>query len=252
MLSSSVPTKFNIPWANGASTPYIRPVPQASQIGIQNGAASLTDGFPPLTFQPITSGGVPPFGADMNGILNQATAWLRWFSAGGPVAWDSAFSTAVGGYPKNCIVQSATTDGLLWRSTVDNNTTNPDTGGAGWVAAATSVGSGLTASAGYIKFPCKDSSSGYFIVEWTRYSITPNQTTNQPGGTIWGQQTVTWPLAFPTGIIAAQATPIVTTNGQFTFPVVSPSNSNGLLFANVWNDASVTTPLVGYILLYGT
>jgi len=55
--------------------------PQASQIGITNCAASLTDGFPPLTFVPVAQGGCPPFGSDFNGILRQITQWSQWMQA---------------------------------------------------------------------------------------------------------------------------------------------------------------------------
>lgn len=135
MQASQIPTKFNIPWANGAAPPFIRTIPQASQIGLQNGAASLTDGWPPLTFLQVAAGGVPPFGADANGILNQMTAWIRWASAGAPINWDSAFSAAIGGYPIGAVVQSPTTFGLWWICLADNNGTNPDSGGANWLGA---------------------------------------------------------------------------------------------------------------------
>lgn len=132
MLAANIPIKFSIPWANSAGASYIRTVPVTSQIGIQNGAASLTDGYPPLTFLAAGAGGVSPFGADTNGILKQITQWNQWQSAGGPVQFDSAFSSAVGGYPQGAIVASSTTLGLFWFSLVDNNTSNPDTGGANW------------------------------------------------------------------------------------------------------------------------
>jgi hypothetical protein len=131
MLASAIPTKFAIPFANAAGGGYIRAIPQASQIGITNGAASLTDGFPPLTFLPVGSGGVPPFGQDFNGLLNQISAWSRWQCAGGPVAYDGTFQTAVGGYPAGAVVQGTAT-GTSWLSLTDNNITNPNTGGAGW------------------------------------------------------------------------------------------------------------------------
>lgn len=127
MLKSAVPPSFPIPFASSAGGGFIRAIPTASQIGIQNGAASLTDGFPPLNFQPVAAGGVPPFGEDFNGLMNQVTKWNQWQEAGGPVLFDATFSTAVGGYPQNAIVQSNVTPGKMWMSTVDNNTTNPDT-----------------------------------------------------------------------------------------------------------------------------
>jgi hypothetical protein len=134
MLAANIPPFFNVPFGNSAGAGFIRTIPVASQIGITPGAASLTDGFPPLTFSPVSAGGVPPFGQDMNGILNEVTANLQWYQAGGTPVYNSAFSAAIGGYPNGAILQSANGFGL-WRSTVDNNLTNPDTGGAGWVNA---------------------------------------------------------------------------------------------------------------------
>jgi Chaperone of endosialidase len=133
LSQSAVPTKFNIPWGNGAAVPYIRTIPQASQIGIQNCAASLTDGFPPLTFTPSNSGGCPPFGADFNGILKQITQWQQWQAAGGPILYDAGFQSAIGGYPKSSQLTNATTPGCYWISTIDANGSDPDTGGANWI-----------------------------------------------------------------------------------------------------------------------
>ena len=135
MQSTNIPAKIPLPFANSAGSSYKNTIPVASQIGITNGKASLTDGFPPLTFQAISSGGIPPFGADFNGILNEITAIQQWQNAGGFFPYDSTFSTAIGGYPKGAILQAADFGGL-WVSTVENNTTNPDTGGAGWVSLA--------------------------------------------------------------------------------------------------------------------
>ncbi len=132
MKISALPTKFAVPFGASASPSYIRAIPQASQIGIVNGAASLTDGFPPLNFLPVGSGGVPPFGQDMNGILKQITQWSQWQNAGGLVPYDAAFSTAIGGYPKSALLAGATV-GVVWLSTADDNTSDPDTGGANWI-----------------------------------------------------------------------------------------------------------------------
>lgn len=130
MQDSDIPAKFPIPWGNNAE--LIRSIPTASQIGVEAGAASLHDGFVPVNGIPVAAGGVPPFEQDMNGILKQVTSWNRWHAAGGPITYDSTFQTAITGYPKSAIVQSALVPGLMWRSTVEGNVTNPDTGGAGW------------------------------------------------------------------------------------------------------------------------
>jgi hypothetical protein len=128
MQASNAPTKVPLPFANAGAK---NTIPTASQIGVTPGAASLTDGFPPLTRTPIAAGGVPPSGQDMNGILNLISANTMWENAGGFYPYDATFSTAIGGYPKGAILAKATNNGL-WLSTVDNNVTNPDTGGAGW------------------------------------------------------------------------------------------------------------------------
>lgn len=134
MLAANVPSFFPIPFADAAGGAYIRNIPVASQIGITPGAASLTDGFPPLTFTPVASGGVPPAGADFNGLLYQVTSNINWLNAGCVPAYDAAFAVLCGGYPANAVTQSADGTGF-WRNTVDSNLTNPD------AAAATFTGS---------------------------------------------------------------------------------------------------------------
>lgn len=142
MLQSSIPAKFPIPWGNNAGAPYTHSIPVNSQIGTTNGAASLTDGFPPLTFTPESAGGTPPFGKDFNGILNQITQWSQWFSAGGAILYDATFQAAIGGYPNGAIVGSLIVPGNFWMSTVDSNTSNPDSGGANWVTPPAMRGTG--------------------------------------------------------------------------------------------------------------
>jgi hypothetical protein len=135
MQSSNIPSKIPLPFAYAAGAGYKNTIPTNSQIGITNGRASLTDGFPPLNFTPISSGGVPPFGGDMNGILNEITAIQQWQEAGGFFTFDSGFATTIGGYPKGAILQSSDLGGL-WMSSIENNSNNPDTGGAGWASLA--------------------------------------------------------------------------------------------------------------------
>jgi len=128
MQASNVPGKIQKPFADDGDK---QTIPVASQIGVTDGRASYTDGFPPLTRTPIVAGGVPPFGTDMNGILNAITAIQKWQSAGGQFTFDAAFAAAIGGYPKGATLQKADGSGT-WLCITDNNSTNPDTGGAGW------------------------------------------------------------------------------------------------------------------------
>ena len=141
LSDGQIPTKTPTPWANSAANPtYVRTIPIPSQIGIQNCAASWTDGFPPQTFTPASAGGCPPFGQDFNGVLQVISQWLRWSQAGGQVNYDSSFSSSIGGYPKGAILGNATTVGCFWISTVDNNLSNPDAAGAGWTPACPGPG----------------------------------------------------------------------------------------------------------------
>lgn len=143
MQLSNVPAQIIKAWATGDSS-KTNPIPVPSQEGITPGAASLTDGFPPLCATPIASGGIPPSKADMNGILFQMSAIDVWESAGAGFPYDAAFSSAIGGYPKGARVLKAS-GSAYWISTVDNNVTDPDTGGAGWASDGTG---GITALTG--------------------------------------------------------------------------------------------------------
>lgn len=143
MLLSNQPTKVQVPFANSGTK---NTIPVASQIGITAGAASYTDGFPPLTFTPIASGGVPPSGADFNGIFNAITALLRWQSGGGHFTYDSSWSSANGGYAKGALLLKVDGSGF-WFNTTDSNTVNPDTVGTGWSDFASAFSTPLASTA---------------------------------------------------------------------------------------------------------
>lgn len=133
MQISNLPKLLPVPFANSGSK---QDIPVASQIGVSGGRASYTDGFPPLTRTPIAAGGIPPFGTDFNGVLNDITSAIRWAQAGGGYIFDTDFSSTVNGYPVGAKLLSSTGDGY-WLNTVDGNTNNPETSSAspltGWV-----------------------------------------------------------------------------------------------------------------------
>jgi len=128
MLHSTPPSKILLPFASNGVKNVI---PVASQIGITPGAASFTDGFPPPTMMPLASGGIPPSGADFNGVLNQITANQQWQAAGGLYTYDAAFASQIGGYPMGAILSKIDGTGF-WLNKIDANSSNPDAGGAGW------------------------------------------------------------------------------------------------------------------------
>jgi|SRR5215469_747994 len=143
MQLSQIPVKFSLIWGEAAAAGTIRTVPLAPSG--QAGAASWETGFPSLNFVQVASGGVPPFGQDFNGILAIITAWGQWAQAGGAQPFDPTFATAIGGYPKSCILPAASQAGV-WYNLADNNTANPDSGGANWalIGPAMAVGGDLT------------------------------------------------------------------------------------------------------------
>lgn len=224
MQASNAPTKSAVPFANSGTK---NTIPVASQIGVTPGLASFTDGFPPLTMTPLAAGGVPPYGADFNGILNFLSSATRWAQAGAGYPYDAAFSTAVGGYPKGATLVMATGNGY-WLSTVENNTSNPDTGGAGWVALPAGFASAAQAQAwtdntlalsplrltdsfkganqqlaasGYQKLP------GGVIEQWFTALNTNNLGT--------GFSRTTFPIAFPNACRGISITTITTAGGGY-------------------------------------
>lgn len=197
MQLTNAPGKLVLPFsASGAKNT----IPVASQIGIVAGAASLTDGFPPLTRTPLAAGGVPPSGLDMNGILYELSAILRWANAGAGYVYDGTFAadSNVGGYPKGARVLRS--DGLgYWFNTTDNNTTDPEAAGtapalAGWVP---------------------DYTNGVTAVTMTGSNVTLTALQyGKPVIVISGLLTANLNLIFPS--IAAEWTVINTTTGPYT------------------------------------
>lgn len=122
----STPTQITVPFAtSGLKTS----IPAASDP--ITGRAGYDQGFTAINMTPRTAGGIPPFGQDFNGIFFDISTALQFLEAGGGFPYNSAFATAVGGYPLGALVSR--TDGSgLWRNTVANNTTDPEAFGAGW------------------------------------------------------------------------------------------------------------------------
>ena len=190
MLSSAAPPRIQLPFASSGAKNTI-PVP--SQIVTDPALASYTDGFPPATRTPLVAGGKPPYGQDMNGILNAITAIQQYQSAGGLFSYDATFSTAVGGYPKGAhLISSDRTK--VWQSTVENNTSNPDTGGANWIPVS-GVVSELLTSTGYKRIP-----GSSLIVQWGQLSV------SHTGG-VSAAYTFTFPTTFPNAMLQGWISP---------------------------------------------
>ena len=86
--------------------------------------ASWHDGFPPVTAEPVGSGGVPPAYGDFQGVFYELSSVIIWANAGGQFKWDADFASAVG-YPTGAILQS--TDGAHSFVALQSGVvTNPD------------------------------------------------------------------------------------------------------------------------------
>lgn len=122
----STPTQITVPFATSGLK---NAIPAASDP--VTGNAGYDQGFTAINMTPRTAGGIPPFGQDFNGIFFDISTALQFLEAGGSFPYSSAFATAVGGYPLGALVSQSNGSGL-WRSTVANNTADPEGAGTGW------------------------------------------------------------------------------------------------------------------------
>lgn len=252
MQSSNPPSKIPTPWAK---TGLKNTVPQTTSGITSPNQASFDVGFPPITMNPVQTGGLPPLGKDVNGALYAITNIVQWLCAGGSFSYDSTFATNgdVGGYPKGAILLKATKDGF-WRNTVENNSTNPDTGGAGWVDLFT----------GYAKTGSNVSQftndSGYITASGFAASLNQNGYQQYPSGLIenWGRVgpftdegsiTVTLPKQFTTGPLNAQCSIInstANTGMDQTAQVVNVTNNTITIQCNKTGGGTNVWPVYIY------
>lgn len=117
MVAPTRPTNYSVPFAQSGTRNTIAATPTGDN------HASFSGGFPPITMEPITEGGIPPSGADFNGIYFDIFSHIVFINAGGQYQFDSALSTAMGGYPAGFILQN-NAGTASYVSLVDNNTTD--------------------------------------------------------------------------------------------------------------------------------
>lgn len=120
-------------------TPLNNAVPFASS-GLKNdipqsttvpGRASMQHGFPQETMRPPATGGKPPYGQDVNGILHQLSSHQVFLNAGGLYRFNATYAAEIGGYAAGAVVQLD--DGLsAVICTRDANQHNPNDGLVDW------------------------------------------------------------------------------------------------------------------------
>ena len=106
-------------------------IPAARQAGAAQEAATYSEGFPSITMTPLSLGGKPPSGKDMNGVLHDVSAAAVFLNNGNRYRFDATHCAAIGGYPKGAVLMADTIDGS-YISLMDGNRDNPNSGSAKW------------------------------------------------------------------------------------------------------------------------
>lgn len=148
----SQPKLLSKPWATDGLK---NDIPTVRDTGLAQEAATYTEGFPSITMTPISVGGKPPSGKDMNGILYEVSAHIVYTNKGQRYCFDQTFCTSIGGYPKGAVLMNdagtAEYISLIDRNTANFNLTTVNIAGKwaiyageGAIPAATTTGRGLT------------------------------------------------------------------------------------------------------------
>ena len=118
--------------------------------------ASLQEGFPPITGQPINQGGIPPERQDFNGAMNLNSQFYFAFQNGWWPTFTQEVSDAIGGYPQGAVLWLFDMANKVYTpllSLVGNNTynfnTNKDYIGQYWARILPDSGRGLPLGAIY-------------------------------------------------------------------------------------------------------
>lgn len=124
-----------VPFAKDSTLKFDIPVTSDQS----DGKANLTNGFSALNMTSISTGGIPPWGQDLNGILYLLSTFAVWSQAGNLFTFNQDFVTANGGYDEGAILtwdnagvntpvrsmKANNTDDFITDPTFINNTTSP-------------------------------------------------------------------------------------------------------------------------------
>lgn len=200
----SEPSKYTTLWAQGGIRFDIPPA--ADPV---TGKAGFDLGFSSINMASEAAGGIPPWGQDFNGIFYSLTKAAQYTQAGGVPTFDAALAAAVGGYTKGAVVIGSN-GATLWQNTVNGNTSNPDSGGSGWVDLILKILPKRNFSANdYIRIP---DVPGGLIFQWGKVTVTS-------GGT-W-----TFPTPFPNLLLGFSVVHGPTATGVISSSVGAANNS---------------------------
>lgn len=118
-MEIQIPNLITVPFAENGDK---NEIPQTNP-DLQSPYASFSSGFPAITSQPKTAGGLPPVREDFNGVFNVIMQHLKYMNGGGVYRFNQAFCDSIGGYWKGAVLQAD--DGAQsYVSLIDNNTLN--------------------------------------------------------------------------------------------------------------------------------
>lgn len=225
-MSVPEPSKITVPWAN---TGLKNAIPPAANPVTGNAGYDL--GFPAINMTAKEAGGIPPFGQDFNGILFSITEVLRYMQAGGRPTFNAAMATEIGGYPKGAVVISD--DGnTIYRNTTDSNSTNPNTGGAGWVneqATETVLGMLKITTQAQIEAGTNDA-----------VAVTPKKLRFGFSASLFSNGYITFPRWLGGVILQWGVTTTTGTSQEITFPLAFPGSVFGVLINPQQNAGTAT------------
>lgn len=101
--------------------------------------ANIETGFPPITSEPLSSGGIPPERADMNAVGYLSTAYSYFLQNGGVETFRPEVAAAIGGYPLNARLWGVDENGNAFRvrsakaNNSDNFVSTPSFIGTSWI-----------------------------------------------------------------------------------------------------------------------
>lgn len=123
------------PFGESANPGTINDIPESLNPSDPVQSASWQAGFPLVTMTPLSAGGIPPRGQDVNGALRAISRHSAFLGGGGQYKWSAAYVAAKGGYSIGDVIQA--NDGLnsyvslVSSNSVDFNAT-PSSIGTSW------------------------------------------------------------------------------------------------------------------------
>lgn len=243
MNRTDSPKKQPVPFAvNGQRENLLNTTPAGDN------TASYDAGFPAVTMILKAAGGLPPKGQDMNQILYELSLLARWSSAGALNTFDSAFAAGIGGYPKGSVLLSNTSSDVFI-STVDANTSDPNSVTTGWLSLLNFLGGAPLNSPAFSGTPTVPTASA------TTNSTQAASTAfvhSASGGVVGDARNVAMTLsaASATATLTADEVLVSTALGGSVFRIGSFNKSVNLATTGAGGMDTGSAPVSGFVGLY--